>query len=529
MNGPAQVVFSGPPGALEELLGWCAAEGVWAQRVPVDYAAHSAQVEAIRGPLLTGLDEIAPRAGEVPFYSAVTGGPADTAGLNEEYWFRNLREQVRFADTIGALATDGHRVFVEVSPHPVLAGAINDTLTAAGSAPGRAGPAAAAGGLVAVTGTLRRRRGGARQMLLSAANVFVHGVSVDWAGLLAAGGGRRVDVPTQAFVRQRFWPQPPPEPPVMPVAAGNGDGEQGRFWAAVEAGDVAGAAGAVGAGERVRVSLGEVLPVLAAWRRGSRDRAVLEGWRYRVVWEPVADPAPAMLAGWWLVVVPAGGAAEQVAEGCVAALEGHGARVVVLEVGLDLAGLDRSGLAARIRDALAASCADGAGADGAGSGGGVAGVVSLLGLEEHPCAGLPGVAGGLAGTLVLVQALGEAGVGGRWWAVTRGAVAAGPGERAGSVVQAMVWGLGRVAGLEFAGRWGGLVDLPAGLGGRVWERVCGVLAGGGALGGGEDQVVVREAGVMVRRLVRAPVPAGEGGAGGGGGRGVAGGGRGRCW
>ena len=282
---------------------------------------------------------------------------------------------------------------------------------------------------------------------------------------------------------------------------------------------MAGAAGAVGAGERVRVSLGEVLPVLAAWRRGSRDRAVLEGWRYRVVWEPVADPAPATLAGWWLVVVPAGGAAEQVAEGCVAALEGHGARVVVLEVGLDLAGLDRSGLAARIRDALAASCADGAGADGAGSGGGVAGVVSLLGLEEHPCAGLPGVAGGLAGTLVLVQALGEAGVGGRWWAVTRGAVAAGPGERAGSVVQAMVWGLGRVAGLEFAGRWGGLVDLPAGLGGRVWERVCGVLAGGGALGGGEDQVVVREAGVMVRRLVRAPVPAGEGGAGGGGGRG----------
>ena len=59
------------------------------------------------------------------------------------------------------------------------------------------------------------------------------------------------------------------------------------------------------------------------------------------------------------------------------------------------------------------------------------------------------------------------------------------------------------------------MDLPAGLGGRVWERVCGVLAGGGALGGGEDQVAVREAGVLARRLVRAPVPAGEGGAGGG--------------
>ena len=74
VNGPAQVVFSGPPGALEELTAWCAAEGIWAQRVPVDYAAHSAQVEAIRGPLLEGLAQITPLAGEVPFYSAVTGG-----------------------------------------------------------------------------------------------------------------------------------------------------------------------------------------------------------------------------------------------------------------------------------------------------------------------------------------------------------------------------------------------------------------------------------------------------------------------
>ena len=63
VNGPAPVVFSGPPGALEELLGWCAAEGVWAQRVPVDYAAHSAQVEAVRGPLAEGLAADQPAGG----------------------------------------------------------------------------------------------------------------------------------------------------------------------------------------------------------------------------------------------------------------------------------------------------------------------------------------------------------------------------------------------------------------------------------------------------------------------------------
>ena len=90
----------------------------------------------------------------------------------------------------------------------------------------------------------------------------------------------------------------------------------------------------------------------------------------------------------------------------------------------------------------------------------VAGVVSLLALDERPVAGFPAVPAGLAGTLGLVQALGDAGVGAPLWVVTRGAVRRGPGEGPPDAVQAQVWGLGRVAGLEHPGRWGGLVDLP---------------------------------------------------------------------
>ena len=152
--------------------------------------------------------QLTPQAGQIPFYSAVTGGRADTAGLDGEYWYRNLREQVPVDGTIAALAAAGHRVFVEVSPHPVLVGAIEDTLAAVGTPTGTGGPPPAGRGPVVVTGTLRRDQGGAEQMLLSAAGAFVHGVGVDWAGLLAARGGRRVDVPTYAFVRQRYWPVP---------------------------------------------------------------------------------------------------------------------------------------------------------------------------------------------------------------------------------------------------------------------------------------------------------------------------------
>jgi acyl carrier protein len=113
------------------------------------------------------------------------------------------------------------------------------------------------------------------------------------------------------------------------------------------------------------------------------------------------------------------------------------------------------------------------------------------------------VTAGLAGTLGLVQALGDAGVAAPLWALSCGAVAATAGEVLASPVQAQVWGLGRVAGLEHPDRWGGLIDLPPVLGERAWARLCAVLAGSG-----EDQVAVRDTGVYGRRLVRAPLPGG---------------------
>jgi hypothetical protein len=116
-------------------------------------------------------------------------------------------------------------------------------------------------------------------------------------------------------------------------------------------------------------------------------------------------------------------------------------------------------------------------------------VVSLLGTAEAPLAGGPVLAGALALalTLVLVQALGDAGIGAPLWALTRGAVAAVAGEELASPVQGQVWGLGRVAALEHPDRWGGLIDLPAVLDEAAAARLRAVLAGRD----GEDQVAIR--------------------------------------
>jgi acyl transferase domain-containing protein len=214
VNGPSSTVVSGPAAELAEFVAACAADGVPARAVAVDYAAHSAQVEPVRDQLLAELAGVTGQAGPVPFYSCVTGDRLDTAGLTRDYWYRNLREPVALRDATQALLAAGYRTFIEVSPHPVLTGGIEDTVTEV-RAQGQPVPGAT------TTGTLRRGAGGRPQLLAAAAHAYTHGVPVDWAAT-APAGVRRVNLPGYPFQRRRYWlddAAPPPTPaPVDPIA-----------------------------------------------------------------------------------------------------------------------------------------------------------------------------------------------------------------------------------------------------------------------------------------------------------------------
>ncbi|MET9610663.1 SDR family NAD(P)-dependent oxidoreductase [Streptomyces sp. NPDC006512] len=193
VNGPSSTVVSGEPEALDGLLAACAADGVRAKRIPVDYASHSAQVEAIRGQVIAALADIRPRRGDIPFYSTVTGGLFDTSGVDAEYWYASLRQEVRFDETVRALLTDGFGVFVESSAHPVLTVGLQETFEDTGAQ-------------AVALGTLRRDEGGWERFLTSLAEGHVHGLAVDWNAVFAGtGAAQRVDLPTYAFQRERFW------------------------------------------------------------------------------------------------------------------------------------------------------------------------------------------------------------------------------------------------------------------------------------------------------------------------------------
>ncbi|MCA6091176.1 type I polyketide synthase [Streptomyces sp. SCA3-4] len=190
VNGPGTVVVSGDTDALDELLAHCEQQGIQSRKVAVDYAAHSPQIEQVENQARDGFAGITPRPGAVPFYSTVTGRKLDAGELGSDYWYRNMRQTVRFHDAIHAALADGHDVFIEVSPHPVQVAGIQDAIEAAEAE------------AVAVP-TVRRGDGGRRRLLLSLAQAHVHGVTVDWDAVLP--GARTVDLPTYAFQHERYW------------------------------------------------------------------------------------------------------------------------------------------------------------------------------------------------------------------------------------------------------------------------------------------------------------------------------------
>ncbi|KAB1109214.1 SDR family NAD(P)-dependent oxidoreductase [Micromonospora aurantiaca] len=193
VNGPAAVVVSGEPEAVEELLAELAGEQTRVRRIAVDYASHSAQVERIRDELAEVLAGITPGPAAVPLFSTTDLRWLDGEEMGPDYWYRNLRRPVELERAIRSLAAEGHDAYVECSPHPVLTVGVEETL-------------ADHDGDAVVVGSVQRDQGGLERFLLSLAQLHVSGVAVDWRPALA--GGRRVDLPTYAFAHRRYWPRP---------------------------------------------------------------------------------------------------------------------------------------------------------------------------------------------------------------------------------------------------------------------------------------------------------------------------------
>ncbi|MEU1800712.1 type I polyketide synthase [Streptomyces sp. NPDC019937] len=476
LNGPTSVVIAGDEDAALEIAAGFAAQGRKTKRLTVSHAFHSPRMDGMLDAFREVAEGLSYEAPRIPIVSNLTGELVSAEEITSpDFWVRHVREAVRFLDGVRTLEAQGVSTFVELGPDGVLTAMAQESVTGADAA---------------FVAALRKGRPEAEAVTTALAQAYVRGAAVDWAAYFAGTGASRVELPTYAFQRRRYWPDTTPKG----AAEGAVDVVDARFWEAVEREDWESLA------TELRVEgdqpLSTVLPALSSWRRARREESAADGRLYNVTWKTCPHAPSGAPTGTWLTVVPASLAEDTRVAAVADDLARRGVRVVRVE--LDVADTDPGALATRLT---------------AASDGPVDGVLSLLALDERPHPEHPAVPVGLALTGALAEALARQGgdAPARLWCVTRGAVSTGAGDELHSVTQAQVWGYGRVVALEQPERWGGLVDLPDTLDAKALDRLAGVLAGADALRD-EDQVALRSGGVLVRRLVPAPRDAATGAA-----------------
>ncbi|MFJ1751299.1 SDR family NAD(P)-dependent oxidoreductase, partial [Streptomyces sp. NPDC088116] len=192
VNGPTAVVVSGDEEAVEQVMSVTRADGRRVSRLRVSHAFHSPLME----PMLVEFEQIAARVDyrepTLPAVSSVSGQAlADGDWTTAAYWTEQIRRPVRFQDAVvSAVGTQGVTRLLEVGPDPVLTGLASAAVDV---------PAAA---------VLRKGRAEAETLMTGVAELYVRGTDVNWASVFAGTGARRVDLPTYAFQRQRFWLRP---------------------------------------------------------------------------------------------------------------------------------------------------------------------------------------------------------------------------------------------------------------------------------------------------------------------------------
>ena len=195
INGTEATVVSGPVEEVEALAERLAGEGVTARRLETSHAFHSPAMEPVLDDFREVLAGVELRPAEIPVVSNLTGGIVDQELADPDYWLRQMREPVRFADGLWTLLEDEDRVLLEVGP-----GAVLSTLTRrllAGS-----GQEAA---IVRSLPPANAPRGAHESLLEAQGELWKTGVAIDWSAVYRDEERRRVPLPAYPFQRQSYW------------------------------------------------------------------------------------------------------------------------------------------------------------------------------------------------------------------------------------------------------------------------------------------------------------------------------------
>ncbi|MFG2556030.1 SDR family NAD(P)-dependent oxidoreductase [Streptomyces sp. NPDC048581] len=191
VNGPAAVVVSGDPAAVEATLA--ALPGRRTTRLPVSHAFHSAHMDPMLSAFREALDTLDLQPPRLPVVSTLTGTAVGEGELTDPgHWVRQVRETVRFGDAVRTLADTGVRTYVEVGPTAALTALVESILREDTD-------------ILAVP-LLRSGRPEESTLVTALARLFTTGVPVEWPALFTGTGARRTRLPAYPFQHRRYWP-----------------------------------------------------------------------------------------------------------------------------------------------------------------------------------------------------------------------------------------------------------------------------------------------------------------------------------
>ncbi|MCI4041370.1 SDR family NAD(P)-dependent oxidoreductase, partial [Streptomyces sp. TRM75563] len=189
VNGPTATVITGDTDAATELTTLWKNKGRRTTDLKVSHAFHSPHMDPILNDFRTITTTLTYHPPRIPLISNITGKTATTEELTDpEYWVRQLRTTVRFADGIHTLQDDRFTTYVELGPAPVLSAMARDCLGEQGPRP--------------IT-LLRPDRSESHTFTTAVAQLALHGFAPD--PQLLFPGARRTALPTYAFQRRRYW------------------------------------------------------------------------------------------------------------------------------------------------------------------------------------------------------------------------------------------------------------------------------------------------------------------------------------
>ncbi|QXV63897.1 SDR family NAD(P)-dependent oxidoreductase [Mucilaginibacter sp. 21P] len=159
-------IIAGDPSAVQGFVAEVQ-KNRYVKLVNVEVASHCYQMDEITDDLINTLQDISPLPGTIPLMSTVAASYLDHQQFTAGYWADNVRQPVKFYQSVVALTKRGAYQWVELSAHPILTRAVEEILAETDSKQ-------------FVTGTLERKEDDHRSLLENIAKLYLNGKNVNW-------------------------------------------------------------------------------------------------------------------------------------------------------------------------------------------------------------------------------------------------------------------------------------------------------------------------------------------------------------